>query len=284
MNAMNQPQGPLIDARNVAVSFKVEGGVVEAVRDVSFAVWPGKTTALVGESGSGKSVTARAVMRLLSKRASVSDRTRILYAGKDMAHLSPREMRRLRGNRISMIFQEPMSSLNPVYTVGAQISEGLMLHQKMGRREAWARAVELLEEVQIPDPQARINQYPHQLSGGQRQRVMIAMALANRPDVLIADEPTTALDVTVQAEILDLLRDLQNEFHMGVLLVTHNFGVVADLCDRVLVMQEGELVESGDVRSIFHRPSHPYTQQLIAAILDEETVRTDPAPTLDGAR
>ncbi|EYD78067.1 Oligopeptide transport ATP-binding protein OppD [Rubellimicrobium mesophilum DSM 19309] len=274
MNAMNQPQGPLIDARNVAVSFKVEGGTVEAVRDVSFAVWPGKTTALVGESGSGKSVTARAVMRLLSKRASVSERTRILYGGKDMAHLSSREMRRLRGNRIAMIFQEPMSSLNPVYTVGAQIAEGLMLHQKLGRREAWARAVELLEEVQIPDPAARVNQYPHQLSGGQRQRVMIAMALANRPDVLIADEPTTALDVTVQAQILHLIDDLKKKYGMGVILITHDLTVVRQFADFVHVMQHGEVREEGPTEAIFSAPKHPYTRRLLAS---EPRGQADPA-------
>ena len=274
MNDITSPQGPLIDARNVAVSFKVEGGTVEAVRDVSFAVWPGRTTALVGESGSGKSVTARAVMRLLSKRATVSDRTRILYAGKDMAHLSPREMRRLRGNRISMIFQEPMSSLNPVYTVGAQISEGLMLHQRMSRRGAWARVVELLEEVQIPDPAARVNQYPHQLSGGQRQRVMIAMALANRPDVLIADEPTTALDVTVQAQILHLIDDLKTRYGMGVILITHDLTVVRQFADHVHVMQHGEVRESGPTEQIFARPQHPYTKRLLAS---EPKGQADPA-------
>ncbi len=274
MNAPSAPGTPLIDARNVAVSFKVEGGTVEAVRDVSFAVWPGLTTALVGESGSGKSVTARAVMRLLSKRATVSDRTRILYGGKDMAHLSPREMRRLRGNRISMIFQEPMSSLNPIYTVGAQIAEGLMLHQKLSRRAAWARAIELLEEVQIPDPASRVNQYPHQLSGGQRQRVMIAMALANRPDVLIADEPTTALDVTVQAQILRLIDDLKRKYGMGVILITHDLTVVRQFADHVHVMQHGEVRESGPTETIFSAPQHPYTRRLLAS---EPKGQADPA-------
>ena len=274
MNTMSQAQGPLIDARNVAVTFTVEGGTVEAVRNVSFAVWPGKTTALVGESGSGKSVTARAVMRLLSKRASVSDQTRILYSGKDMAHLSDREMRRLRGNRIAMIFQEPMSSLNPVYTIGAQISEGLILHQKLGRRAAWTRAIELLEEVQIPDPAARINQYPHQLSGGQRQRVMIAMALANRPDVLIADEPTTALDVTVQAQILHLIDDLKKKYGMGVILITHDLTVVRQFADHVHVMQHGEVCESGPPEQIFTAPEHPYTKRLLAS---EPRGQADPA-------
>lgn len=256
---------PLIDARNVAVTFTVDGGEVEAVRDVSFTVYPGRTTALVGESGSGKSVTARAVMRLLSKRARVADNTRIYYAGKDMAHLKDAEMRRLRGNRISMIFQEPMSSLNPIYRVGSQIVEGLVLHQRMGKREAWARAIELLREVRIPDPESRVNQYPHQLSGGQRQRVMIAMALANRPDVLIADEPTTALDVTVQAEILHLIDDLKRKHGMGVILITHDLTVVRQFADEVHVMQHGEVRESGPTEEIFSAPKHPYTRRLLAS-------------------
>ena len=267
-------EAPLIDARNVAVSFKVEGGTVEAVRDVSFQVWPGKTTALVGESGSGKSVTARAVMRLLSKRATVSDRTRILYAGRDMAHLSDKEMRGLRGNRIAMIFQEPMSSLNPVYTIGAQICEGLILHQRLSRRAAHARALELLAEVRIPDPEARINQYPHQLSGGQRQRVMIAMALANRPDVLIADEPTTALDVTVQAEILHLIDDLKAKYGMGVILITHDLTVVRQFADHVHVMQHGEVCEDGPCAQVFDTPRHAYTRRLLGS---EPKGRADPA-------
>ncbi len=197
----------VLDAKKVGVSFKVDGSIIEAVRDVSFQLRKGQTITLVGESGSGKSVTARAVMRLLSKRARVSKETCVRYAGEDMAHLSLARSRQLRGNRISMIFQEPMSSLNPVYTIGTQICEVLRVHQRIGRAEALDRARELLEEVQIPDPEARLRQYPHQLSGGQRQRVMIAMALANRPDVLITDEPTTALDVTVQAQILHLIDD-----------------------------------------------------------------------------
>ncbi|MEJ2036802.1 MAG: ATP-binding cassette domain-containing protein, partial [Maritimibacter sp.] len=222
---------PIIDAQNVAVSFKVEGGIVEAVRDVSFTLYRGKTTALVGESGSGKSVTARAIMKLLSKRAIVSDQSKITFDGTDMASLSKAQMRALRGNRISMIFQEPMSSLNPVYKIGAQLAEAIMLHQRLSRKAALARAVELLDEVRVPDPEARINQYPHQLSGGQRQRVMIAMALANRPDVLIADEPTTALDVTVQAEILHLIDELKRKYGMGVILITHDLTVVRQFAD-----------------------------------------------------
>jgi peptide/nickel transport system ATP-binding protein len=273
MTDMRSQPAPLIDARNIAVAFKVEGGMIEAVRDVSFKVWPGQTTALVGESGSGKSVTARAVMRLLSKRAIVAPQTHIFYGGKDMAHLSSKEMRRLRGNRISMIFQEPMSSLNPIYTVGAQITEGLMLHQRMNRREAWERAIELLEEVQIPDPASRVNQYPHQLSGGQRQRVMIAMALANRPDVLIADEPTTALDVTVQAQILHLIDDLKRKYGMGVILITHDLTVVRQFADHLHVMQHGEVREEGPTEKVFAQPQHAYTKRLLAS---EPKGRADP--------
>jgi peptide/nickel transport system ATP-binding protein len=253
----------VIDARNVGVSFRVDGGTIEAVRDVSFKLGKGQTIALVGESGSGKSVTARAVMRLLSKRGKVSDTTHIFYGGRDMAHLSQQEMRRLRGNRLTMIFQEPMSSLNPVYTVGSQIAEVLRLHQKMKKREALARAVELLREVQIPDPEARVNQYPHQLSGGQRQRVMIAMALANNPDVLIADEPTTALDVTVQAEILNLIRDLKTRTGMAVILITHDLTVVRQFADYVYVMQHGEVREEGPTERVFTSPQNPYTRRLL---------------------
>jgi peptide/nickel transport system ATP-binding protein len=204
-------------------------------------------------------------MKLLPKRARVADQTRIYFKGKDMAHIPEAEMRRLRGNRISMIFQEPMSSLNPVYKVGTQIAEVLILHQKLSKRQAWERAVELLDEVRIPDPAARVNQYPHQLSGGQRQRVMIAMALANRPDVLIADEPTTALDVTVQAEILHLIDDLKAKLGMGVILITHDLTVVRQFADRVYVMQHGEVRESGPTADIFDRPQHPYTRRLLSS-------------------
>ena len=201
-------------------------------------------------------------MRLLSKRARVANATRIYYENNDMAHLSELEMRRLRGNRISMIFQEPMSSLNPVYKIGSQLVEVIMLHQKMSKKDAWKRAIELLDEVRIPDPEARVNQYPHQLSGGQRQRVMIAMALANRPDVLIADEPTTALDVTVQAEILHLIDDLKAKFGMGVILITHDLTVVRQFADHVYVMQHGEVREEGLTEEIFGNPKHPYTKRL----------------------
>ncbi len=255
----------VIEAKNIGVSFKVDGGLIEAVRDVSFTLRKGQTIALVGESGSGKSVTARAIMRLLSKRAQVSDKTEILYGERDMARLSDREMRALRGNRLTMIFQEPMSSLNPVYTVGVQIAEILRIHQKMSKKDALARAVELLREVQIPDPESRVNQYPHQLSGGQRQRVMIAMALANNPDILIADEPTTALDVTVQAEILNLINDLKAKNGMAVILITHDLTVVRQFADHVYVMQHGVVREDGPTEQVFSNPQHPYTRRLLGS-------------------
>ena len=258
-------QNVVIDAKNIAVRFKVMGGEIEAVKDVSFTLHRGQTIALVGESGSGKSVTARAVMRLLSKRALVSEGTSILYDGKDMARMPQSQMRFLRGNRLSMIFQEPMSSLNPVYKIGTQLAEVLRIHNKISKAAAWARAIELLAEVQIPDPEARINQYPHQLSGGQRQRVMIAMALANNPDVLIADEPTTALDVTVQAEILNLIKALKAKTGMAVILITHDLTVVRQFADHVYVMQHGVVREQGETEQVFTNPQHPYTKRLLGA-------------------
>ena len=255
----------ILDARNIAVSFKVEGGTVEAVSNVSFQLHRGETIALVGESGSGKSVTARTVMRLLTKRATIGANTRINLDGTDVIALSEAEMRKLRGNKVSMIFQEPMSSLNPVYTVGQQICEILHLHNRISRSAAMKRAEQLLEEVQIPEPAARLRQYPHQLSGGQRQRVMIAMALANRPDVLIADEPTTALDVTVQAQILNLIKDLKAKYGMAVILITHDLTIVRQFSEYVYVMQNGEVKEHNRTESVFTAPQHAYTRHLLAS-------------------
>ncbi|RWX19729.1 ABC transporter ATP-binding protein [Rhizobium hidalgonense] len=256
---------PIIDARNVAVNFKVEDGMVEAVKDVSFQLYRGETIAIVGESGSGKSVTARTVMGLLSKRAVVAANSTVAYDGDNILKFSERARRKLRGDRISMIFQEPMSSLNPIYTIGSQIVEAIRVHRRMSRREAQKRALELLEHVQIPDPAARLMQYPHQLSGGQRQRVMIAMALANDPDVLIADEPTTALDVTVQAQILNLIRNLQKELGMAVILITHDLTVVRQFSDYVYVMQHGEVREHNVTEALFANPQHAYTRHLLAS-------------------
>ncbi|MBX5155914.1 ABC transporter ATP-binding protein [Rhizobium sp. NZLR8] len=256
---------PIIDARNVAVNFKVEDGMVEAVKDVSFQLYRGETIAIVGESGSGKSVTARTVMGLLSKRAVVSEKSTVAYDGSNILTFSERARRKLRGDRISMIFQEPMSSLNPIYTIGSQIVEAIRVHRRISKRDAQKRALELLEHVQIPDPAARLMQYPHQLSGGQRQRVMIAMALANDPDVLIADEPTTALDVTVQAQILNLIRNLQKEMGMAVILITHDLTVVRQFSDYVYVMQHGEVREHNTTEALFVNPQHAYTRHLLAS-------------------
>ena len=255
----------ILDARNVGVDFKVEGGVVNAVRDVSFQLHKGETIALVGESGSGKSVTARTLMKLLTKRATILPQTRITLSGKDVVAMNDRDMRKLRGNDIAMIFQEPMSSLNPVYTIGQQICEIIHLHNRVSRQEAMARAEKLLEEVQIPDPKARLNQYPHQLSGGQRQRVMIAMALANRPEVLIADEPTTALDVTVQAQILNLIKDLKDKYGMAVILITHDLTIVRQFSEYVYVMQNGRVQEHNETEALFANPRHAYTKHLLAS-------------------
>ena len=255
----------ILDARNVAVDFKVEGGVVHAVRDVSFQLHKGETIALVGESGSGKSVTARTVMQLLSKRASIGKNTHITLKGRDVVGMSDRDLRKLRGNDLAMIFQEPMSSLNPVYTIGQQICEIIHLHNKVSAKEAMARAEKLLEEVQIPEPAARLRSYPHQLSGGQRQRVMIAMALANRPDVLIADEPTTALDVTVQAQILNLIKNLKDKYGMAVILITHDLTIVRQFSEYVYVMQNGQVQEHNETEALFTNPQHSYTRHLLAS-------------------
>ncbi|WCK03866.1 ABC transporter ATP-binding protein [Agrobacterium tumefaciens] len=255
----------IIDARNIAVSFKVEHGTVEAVKDISFQLYRGETIAIVGESGSGKSVTARTVMGLLTKRASVSKSAVVRFNGDDILKFSSRQRRALRGNRISMIFQEPMSSLNPIYTIGSQIVEAIRVHSKLSRKQAEARALDLLRQVQIPEPEARMKQYPHQLSGGQRQRVMIAMALSNDPDVLIADEPTTALDVTVQAQILNLIRDLQQKRGMAVVLITHDLTIVKQFSDYVYVMQHGEMREHNTTEKLFEAPQHAYTKRLLAS-------------------
>ncbi|MGC4393140.1 ABC transporter ATP-binding protein [Agrobacterium sp. M50-1] len=267
LDADDRKDNAIIDARNIAVTFKVEHGTVEAVKDISFQLYRGETIAIVGESGSGKSVTARTVMGLLTKRATISKSAVVRFNGEDILKFSSRQRRALRGNRISMIFQEPMSSLNPIYTIGSQIVEAIRVHSKLSRKEAEARALDLLRQVQIPEPEARLKQYPHQLSGGQRQRVMIAMALSNDPDVLIADEPTTALDVTVQAQILNLIRDLQKKRGMAVVLITHDLTIVKQFSDYVYVMQHGEMREHNTTEQLFAAPQHPYTKRLLASEL-----------------
>ncbi|MCP2136038.1 peptide/nickel transport system ATP-binding protein [Rhizobium sp. SLBN-94] len=265
LDADDRKDNAIIDARNIAVTFKVEHGTVEAVKDISFQLYRGETIAIVGESGSGKSVTARTVMGLLTKRATISKSAVVRFNGEDILKFSSRQRRALRGNRISMIFQEPMSSLNPIYTIGSQIVEAIRVHSKLSRKEAEARALDLLRQVQIPESEARLKQYPHQLSGGQRQRVMIAMALSNDPDVLIADEPTTALDVTVQAQILNLIRDLQKKRGMAVVLITHDLTIVKQFSDYVYVMQHGEMREHNTTEQLFAAPQHPYTKRLLAS-------------------
>jgi oligopeptide/dipeptide ABC transporter ATP-binding protein len=254
----------VLDVQHLTVEFNIGGRWFPAVRDVSFAIQQGETLGLVGESGCGKSVTSLALVRLLAKTGRVSGR--VLYRGRDLFALQEREMRRLRGSEISMIFQEPMTSLNPVYKIGAQISEGLRLHTSMSPRKAFAQCLEMLEKVGIARPRDILDNYPHQLSGGMRQRIMIAIAMVCNPALLIADEPTTALDVTIQAQILDLMRRLSKDFGTSTLLITHDLGVVAEMCDRVAVMYAGAIVEQGPVRDIFHDPQHPYTRGLLNAI------------------
>ncbi len=254
----------IIEIKNLSVDFKTEDGIVHAVKDVSFFIPKGKTVGLVGESGSGKSVSSLAVMRLIASPPGKITQGEILFNGVDLLKLSEPEMRKIRGNGISMIFQEPMTSLNPVFTVGNQIMETIILHQKLNKKEAREKAIHLLDKVGIVHPKARIDSFPHEMSGGQRQRVMIAMAIACEPDVLIADEPTTALDVTIQKQILELIADLQEQYQMSVLFITHDLGVIGEIADDVVVMYNGNLVERASVKDVFTDPKHPYTRGLLA--------------------
>ena len=275
---------PLLSVRDLRVNFTAGGTVTEAVRGVSFDIAPGEIVALVGESGSGKSVTALSILKLLAYPAASHPSGEIVFKGRDLMALSEAEMHTIRGNRISMIFQEPMSSLNPLHTVERQVTEVLTVHRGMGKTAARARAIELLGEVGLPDPAERLNDFPHQLSGGQRQRVMIAMALANEPDLLIADEPTTALDVTIQAQILALLKSLQEKRRMAILFITHDLGIVRRMASRVFVMTEGKIVEHGETESIFASPQHAYTKRLLAAEPkgDPPPSDADAKPLLEG--
>jgi peptide/nickel transport system ATP-binding protein/oligopeptide transport system ATP-binding protein len=264
---MTRPSAPILSVRNLSTSFRTDLGEVTAVDDVSFDVYAGETLGIVGESGCGKTVTSKSIMRLLPERLSrIKPQSRILFDGQDLASASETAMRKVRGNRIAMIFQEPMTSLNPVFTIGWQIDEALKYHTKLDRRQRRQRVIEMLKLVEIPNPQQRVGEYPHQLSGGMRQRVVIAIALCCEPDILIADEPTTALDVTIQAQILKLMDDLKSRLGTAVLLITHNLGVVAQVCERVIVMYAGRVVESAPVREIFHAPRHPYTKALLESI------------------
>jgi ABC-type dipeptide/oligopeptide/nickel transport system ATPase component len=255
------PEAPLLDVQHLTVTF----GGVAAVNDVSFQINRGETLGLVGESGSGKSVTAFSILRLLQPPGRVTA-GRVLFEGRDLLQLAEREMRQVRGAGISLIFQEPMTALNPVMRVGDQIAEALTVHGKADKSAARARANELLEAVHIPNAAQRARDYPHQLSGGMRQRVMIAIALACEPPLIIADEPTTALDVTIQAQVLELMRELKARYNLAVLLITHDFGVIAEMADRVAVMYKGSLVEDGPVRQILRTPQHDYTRSLLAAV------------------
>lgn len=255
----------ILEVRDLRTSFFTDDGEVKAVDGVSFVVPKGKTIGIVGESGSGKSITSLSILRLLASSGKIVG-GEVVFKGKNLVDYSEKEMRNLRGNAISMIFQEPMTSLNPVFTVGQQISESLVKHKGMNKRQAMARSVELLKLVGIPSPDSRVKNYPYELSGGMRQRVMIAMALACDPEILIADEPTTALDVTIQAQILTLIKDLQSRLGMSVIFITHDLGVVAETCDYVAVMYAGQIVEYADVRTLFAKPNHPYTIGLLNSL------------------
>src|SRR6185369_16837774 len=253
---------PLLDVQHLSVTF---GGATPAVDDISFSIARGETLGLVGESGSGKSVTAFSILRILQSPGRIVG-GRVMFDGRDLLTLTEGEMREVRGAGISLIFQEPMTALNPVMRVGDQIAEALLVHRKASRAEARTRAVELLEAVKMPEAPQRVHDYPHQLSGGMRQRVMIAIALACRPPLVIADEPTTALDVTIQAQVLELLRELKGRYNLALLLITHDFGVIAEMADQVAVMYKGRIVEHGSVRDVLRRPSHDYTRNLLAAV------------------
>ena len=272
---------PLLEVKNLRTFFKTRNGIVKAVNDVSYSIYPGRTLGIVGESGSGKSVSAMSVLRLLDANGYIAGGT-VTFDGQDLAKVSTQKMCHIRGNRISVIFQEPMTSLNPVFTIKRQLSEPFMIHQNMSKKEAAAKCIEMLRAVQIPNPEAVARQYPHQLSGGMRQRVMIAMALACKPDILIADEPTTALDVTIQAQILRLMNELQKENGTAIMFITHDLGVINEMADDVVVMYCGQVVEQAPARTIFTdcKQSHPYTEGLMFSIprLNDNRKKLDPIP------
>ena len=273
----------LLEVQGLTTRFATEHGEVTAVDDITFAINAGETVGLVGESGCGKSVTSLSILRLFDSHSGTTLRGKILFEQQDLLTLSTDQIQKIRGNQISMIFQDPMTSLNPVYTVGDQIAESIMLHQKESRRAAMEKTVQMLELVGIASPEKRVHEYPHQLSGGMRQRVMIAMGLACQPKLLIADEPTTALDVTIQAQILDLMLKLQKQLNMGIVLITHDLGVVAEVCSRVMVMYLGQIVEECSVKTLFSTPRHPYTIGLIQSIPTLDGDRTSPLHMIDGS-
>lgn len=272
----------LLQVKNLAISFSTYRGKVKAVRDVSFSVDEGKTIGIVGESGCGKSVTSHAIMGLLPRENSKIEHGQIIFNDRNITDLSEKEMNRLRGNEIAMIFQDPMTSLNPVLTIGTQIQESLFLHKKLTKQQARQRAIELLNLVGIPSAEMRLDDYPHQFSGGMRQRVMIAMALSCEPKLLIADEPTTALDVTVQAQILDLLKQLQRKTNTAIVLISHDLGVIANLCDDIAVMYAGQIVEYGSAEDIFYNAHHPYTKGLLKSLPRLTDKKDEPLSVIEG--
>ena len=274
--------GDLLRVENLRTHFHTQAGVVRAVDGVDLNIAPGRTLGVVGESGCGKSVTALSVMRLIDHPGRIEAGSKILFGERDLAQLEEDELQRIRGNDISMIFQEPMTSLNPVYTVGDQIAEAVQLHQRVGAHKATERAVEMMRLVGIPSPDRRVRDYPHQMSGGMRQRVMIAMALSCNPKLLIADEPTTALDVTIQAQILELMKELRDRLGMAIMLITHDLGVVAEMADDVAVMYAGRVVERGPVEAIFNSPQHPYTEALLHSIPVLGMTQAEPLKVIRG--
>ncbi|SFE28807.1 ABC transporter ATP-binding protein [Trichococcus pasteurii] len=263
----------ILEVKDLQITFDTYAGKVKAIRGVSFDLKPGETLAIVGESGSGKSVTSRSIMRLLANNANI-EHGEILFKGEDLVHKTEKEMQKIRGSEIAMIFQDPMTSLNPTQKIGKQIAEPIIKHQNISKEEAYKKAEELLQLVGIPNPAKRMKQYPHQFSGGQRQRIVIAIALGCNPDILIADEPTTALDVTIQAQILELMKDLQQKIKTSIIFITHDLGVVANVADRVAVMYAGKIVEVGTVDEIFYNPQHPYTWGLLSSMPTLDTQGT----------
>lgn len=272
----------ILEVKNLKISFKTFFGEVEAVRGIDFNVERKKTLAIVGESGCGKSVTANGIMKLLPEPPAFYKDGSIIFDGKSILDKTNKEMEQIRGNEISMIFQDPMTSLNPTMKIGDQIVEGLIKHTNITRDEAKKKAIQMLELVSVPQPEKRVNQYPHEFSGGMRQRVMIALAMVCRPKLLIADEPTTALDVTVQAQILDLMKDLQNQFDTSIIIITHDLGVVADIADRIAVMYAGQIVEEGTTDRIFYETNHPYTKRLLESIPRLDMDKNKPLSSIDG--